>query len=167
MSLEERMKRLISDELGVDYDEVSDKASFTDDLGADALDLVELMKSVQEEFNIDISAADAERLTTVGDAIKYVRAAEGQAGTTPGSRTAAEAKGARAAATDDRSDTTVYKVVVNHEEQYSIWPADKEPAKGWTATSKQGSKADCLAYIAEVWTDMRPLSVRKKMEGGG
>jgi MbtH protein len=56
------------------------------------------------------------------------------------------------------------KVVVNHEEQYSIWPADREMPSGWREAGKQGSKAECLAYIEEVWTDMRPLSLRKKME---
>ena len=64
----------------------------------------------------------------------------------------------------DREDTTIYKVVVNHEEQYSIWPADRENALGWNDAGKTGTKAECLAYIEEVWTDMRPLSLRKKME---
>jgi uncharacterized protein YbdZ (MbtH family) len=61
-------------------------------------------------------------------------------------------------------DRTIYKVVVNHEEQYSIWPEYKENAPGWNDAGKVGTKADCLAYIKEVWTDMRPLSLRKKME---
>ena len=65
---------------------------------------------------------------------------------------------------DEAEDTTIYKVVVNHEEQYSIWPADRENPLGWTDVSKSGPKAECLAYIKEVWTDMRPLSLRKKME---
>lgn len=65
---------------------------------------------------------------------------------------------------DDREDTTTYKVVVNHEEQYSIWPAEKKSPLGWTDTSKIGSKTECLAYITEVWTDMRPLSLRRKMD---
>jgi len=64
---------------------------------------------------------------------------------------------------DDTEDTTIYKVVVNHEEQYSIWPADREPPLGWREVGKQGPKADCLAYIKDVWTDMRPLSLRKHM----
>src|SRR5262252_1564813 len=64
----------------------------------------------------------------------------------------------------DNEDTTIYKVVVNHEEQYSIWPDYKEIPRGWTHVGKTGLKAECLAYIKEVWTDMRPLSVRKKME---
>jgi uncharacterized protein YbdZ (MbtH family) len=64
----------------------------------------------------------------------------------------------------DKEDTTVYKVVVNHEEQYSIWPDYKEMPLGWHAVGKSGLKPECLAYIKEVWTDMRPLSLRKKME---
>ena len=65
--------------------------------------------------------------------------------------------------TDEQEDTTIYKVVVNLEEQYSIWPADRENARGWKDAGKSGTKAECLAYIKEVWTDMRPLSLRKKM----
>jgi MbtH protein len=65
---------------------------------------------------------------------------------------------------DDADDTVVYKVVVNHEEQYSIWPVDRPNPLGWTDVGKSGAKAECLQYINEVWTDMRPLSLRKKME---
>jgi len=65
---------------------------------------------------------------------------------------------------DEENDTTLYKVVVNHEEQYSIWPADRESPLGWSNVGKSGPKAECLAYIEEVWTDMRPLSLRKQME---
>jgi MbtH protein len=65
---------------------------------------------------------------------------------------------------DDKEDNTIYKVVVNHEEQYSIWLADRENPLGWRDAGKSGSKTECLAYIKEVWTDMRPLSLRKKME---
>jgi MbtH protein len=65
---------------------------------------------------------------------------------------------------DDTEDSTVYKVVVNHEEQYSIWPADRENPLGWKDAAKSCSKTECLAYIKEVWTDMRPLSLRKKMD---
>ena len=64
---------------------------------------------------------------------------------------------------DEREDTTVYSVVMNHEEQYSIWPADRELPLGWTAAGKTGLKAECLAYVEEVWTDMRPLSLRQAM----
>jgi MbtH protein len=66
---------------------------------------------------------------------------------------------------EEREDTTVYRVVVNHEEQYSIWPTYKDIPLGWKDVGKQGNKADCLAYIKEVWTDMRPLSLRKQMGG--
>jgi MbtH protein len=65
---------------------------------------------------------------------------------------------------EDREDNTIYKVVVNHEEQYSIWPAHRENPLGWNDVGKSGPKDECLAYIKEVWTDMRPLSLRKKME---
>ncbi|HET8892438.1 MAG TPA: MbtH family protein [Candidatus Angelobacter sp.] len=65
---------------------------------------------------------------------------------------------------NEENDNTVYKVVVNHEEQYSIWPKHKENPLGWNDAKKSGTKAECLEYIKEVWTDMRPLSLRKKME---
>jgi MbtH protein len=65
---------------------------------------------------------------------------------------------------NEREDNTVYQVVVNDEEQYSIWPADRELPLGWKYAGKTGTKAECLAYIEEVWTDMRPLSLRKKMD---
>ena len=65
---------------------------------------------------------------------------------------------------NEDEDKTIYKVVVNHEEQYSIWPEYKENPLGWSDAGKVGPKAECLAYIKEVWTDMRPLSLRKKME---
>lgn len=61
-------------------------------------------------------------------------------------------------------DQTIYMAVVNHEEQYSIWPAHKELPLGWKDAGKTGTKAECLAYIAEVWTDMRPLSLRRAMD---
>ena len=66
---------------------------------------------------------------------------------------------------DDAEDKTIYKVVVNHEEQYSIWPADGENPLGWRDADKVGSKAECLEYINEVWTDMRPLNVRVRTDG--
>ncbi len=65
---------------------------------------------------------------------------------------------------NEGEDSRIYKVVMNHEEQYSIWPADRENAPGWRDTGKSGTKAECLAYIKEVWTDMRPLSLGKQME---
>lgn len=65
---------------------------------------------------------------------------------------------------DDAEDTTIYKVVVNDEEQYSIWPDPREIPLGWRDAGKRGLKQECLAYIDEVWTDMRPLSVRRQMD---
>jgi len=61
-------------------------------------------------------------------------------------------------------DQTIYKVVVNHEEQFSIWPAHKANPLGWRDAGKSGVKQDCLEYVKTVWTDMRPLSLRKRME---
>lgn len=60
----------------------------------------------------------------------------------------------------DDDDTTEYRVVVNHEEQYSIWPVDEDLPAGWRADGVSGSKEQCLAHIDQVWSDMRPLSLR-------
>ena len=67
----------------------------------------------------------------------------------------------------DDSDPTLYHVVVNDEEQYSIWPDGKDIPAGWRNTGRTGTKQECLAYIQDVWTDMRPLSLRKRMEAMG
>jgi uncharacterized protein YbdZ (MbtH family) len=64
---------------------------------------------------------------------------------------------------EEKEDMTIYEVVVNHEEQYSIWPEYKKIPLGWKTVGKEGLKQECLDYIKEVWTDMRPLSLRKKM----
>jgi MbtH protein len=56
-----------------------------------------------------------------------------------------------------------YTVVINHEEQYSIWPAGRQVPPGWREVGRTGAKDDCLSYIEEVWTDMRPLSLRQRM----
>jgi MbtH protein len=64
---------------------------------------------------------------------------------------------------DIMDDTTEYAVVVNDEEQYSIWPTYRPLPLGWTDAGKHGSKQECLDYINEVWTDMRPRSLREKM----
>lgn len=61
------------------------------------------------------------------------------------------------------SQPQAYQVVVNHEEQYSIWRADRESPAGWRGVGFRGTKEECLAHIAEVWTDMRPKSVRSGM----
>ena len=63
----------------------------------------------------------------------------------------------------DQEDKMLYKVVVNHEEQYSIWPAHRENALGWKDAGMSGQKEECLSHIKEVWKDMRPLSIRKHM----
>jgi MbtH protein len=60
-------------------------------------------------------------------------------------------------------DNVLYTVVRNAEEQYSIWAAERSLPAGWEAVGKTGPKAECLAYIDEVWTDMRPLSLRQAM----
>lgn len=68
---------------------------------------------------------------------------------------------------EDSEDARRYAVVMNHEEQYSIWLCGKHVPEGWHAVGKEGTKAECLQHIDEVWTDMRPLSLRKKMEDQG
>ena len=64
----------------------------------------------------------------------------------------------------EETDDRVYEVVVNDEEQYSIWAADQEVPDGWRATGFSGPKDACLAHIEETWTDMRPLSLRRRMD---
>jgi MbtH protein len=65
---------------------------------------------------------------------------------------------------EDTTDERTYCVVSNHEEQYSIWPADRELPPGWHKEGTEGSRDQCLAHIDTVWTDMRPLSLRRRME---
>lgn len=65
----------------------------------------------------------------------------------------------------DDEDTNTYRVVVNGDDQYSIWPIGKDIPMGWVEVGKVGSKSECLAFIDEVWTDMRPRSLRERMEG--
>lgn len=65
---------------------------------------------------------------------------------------------------NDEDDNRTYQVVVNAEEQYSLWPADRDLPTGWRAEGTTGPKAECLEHIKTVWTDMRPLSLRRKME---
>ncbi len=72
MSVEDKVKKIIAEKLSVDMDEVVPDAAFVDDLGADSLDLVELIMSMEEEFDIDISDEDAEQIATVKDAIAYI-----------------------------------------------------------------------------------------------
>jgi MbtH protein len=65
----------------------------------------------------------------------------------------------------EEDDDKEYVVVVNHEEQFSIWPKWRTMPPGWRSAGKEGKKSECLQYIDEVWTDMRPLSLRREMEG--
>ncbi len=71
-SIEERVKQIVAEQLGVDEDQVTEDASFMDDLGADSLDTVELVMALEEEFDIEISDEDAEKIQTVKDAIDYI-----------------------------------------------------------------------------------------------
>lgn len=64
----------------------------------------------------------------------------------------------------DETDDRTYRVVLNDEEQYSVWWADRELPAGWRAEGAEGTKDKCLAHIGEIWTDMRPLSLRLRME---
>ncbi|MFI9272172.1 MbtH family protein [Kitasatospora sp. NPDC052896] len=61
-------------------------------------------------------------------------------------------------------ENTVYQVLCNDEEQYSLWPVDIEVPAGWRTVGKEGTEAECSAYVDEVWTDMRPRSLRERME---
>ena len=65
--------------------------------------------------------------------------------------------------TELENDNAVYKVVVNHEEQYSIWPEHLDVPLGWREVGKSGSKAECIDFIGKTWTDMRRLSVRNQV----
>ncbi|MCM8773186.1 MAG: acyl carrier protein [Candidatus Omnitrophica bacterium] len=72
MTVEERLKDIIAEQLGVKKEEIKPESSFIDDLGADSLDTVELVMALEEEFGIEIPDEDAEKMTTVGEAIKYI-----------------------------------------------------------------------------------------------
>lgn len=65
---------------------------------------------------------------------------------------------------DGTEDTTLYKVVVNHEEQYSLWPVNRDNPSGWKDAGKSGTRSECLVYIKEVWTDMKPRSLRLALQ---
>ncbi len=71
-SIEERVKQIVAEQLGVDEEQVTNEASFMDDLGADSLDTVELVMALEEEFDIEISDEDAEKIQTVQDAVDYI-----------------------------------------------------------------------------------------------
>ena len=78
MTVEERLKRIISDQLGVEPAEIVPEAKFTDDLGADSLDQVELVMAIEEEFEIEIPDEEAEKLTTFGDAVEHLKERKGK-----------------------------------------------------------------------------------------
>jgi MbtH protein len=67
-------------------------------------------------------------------------------------------------ASDEGEDTRTYTVLVNDEEQYSLWLAELSVPAGWRPAGKTGTKSECLDYVRSVWTDMRPLSLRRAME---
>ncbi len=73
MSLEERVREIVVEQLGVSADEVVEKASFIDDLGADSLDIVELVMAMEESFDVEIPDEDAEKIQTIGSAISYLK----------------------------------------------------------------------------------------------
>jgi len=73
MSIEEKVKKIVAEQLGVEESEVVPKASFTDDLGADSLDLVELIMAMEEEFGIKIEDEEAEQIKTVQDTIDFIK----------------------------------------------------------------------------------------------
>ncbi len=77
MSVESRVKEIIIDQLGVDEKEVTSEAKFIDDLGADSLDLVELVMALEEEYDTEITDEEAEKIQTVGDAIEYIKSRAG------------------------------------------------------------------------------------------
>ncbi len=77
MSVESRVKEIIVDQLGVDEKEVTSEAKFIDDLGADSLDLVELVMALEEEYDTEITDEEAEKIQTVGDAIEYIKSHKG------------------------------------------------------------------------------------------
>ncbi|MFJ6215455.1 MbtH family protein [Streptomyces sp. NPDC092296] len=65
---------------------------------------------------------------------------------------------------EEHTDERAYRVVVNDEEQYSVWPVDRALPLGWYAEGTEGSREDCLTHIGTVWTDMRPAGLRRQME---
>ena len=75
---QDKIKQIIADQLGVKKEEVTENAKFVDDLGADSLDTVELVMALEEEFGVEIPDEDAEKLTTVGDALKYIEEKSGK-----------------------------------------------------------------------------------------
>ena len=77
MSIEQRVKEIIADQLGVEMEKITPDAKFVDDLGADSLDVVELIMAFEEEFGIEIPDEDAEKIATVGDVLEYIKSKQG------------------------------------------------------------------------------------------
>lgn len=77
MSIEQRVKEIIADQLGVEIEKITPEAKFVDDLGADSLDVVELIMAFEEEFNVEIPDEDAEKIATVGDVLDYIKSKKG------------------------------------------------------------------------------------------
>ncbi|MCX7739079.1 MAG: acyl carrier protein [Hydrogenothermaceae bacterium] len=77
MSIEQRVKEIIADQLGVEIEKITPEAKFVDDLGADSLDVVELIMAFEEEFNVEIPDEDAEKIATVGDVLDYIKSKQG------------------------------------------------------------------------------------------
>jgi len=192
MAVADMIRSIIVEQLGVDDAEVVPEAWFIDDLGADSMDLVELVMAVEEEFGIEIPDEDAEAILSVRELVAYVIAhasdgdqqpSAGDAETpdpgatpSPGETPDVEPLGPSGGGDDvtaavgapapdvDPDDETIYAVVVNAAEQYSIWPAFKDDPSGWHRVGKEGTKVDCLAYIANVGDDTRPVSLREPLE---
>ncbi len=77
MSVEQRVKEIIADQLGVEIEKITPEAKFVDDLGADSLDVVELIMAFEEEFGVEIPDEDAEKIATVGDVLNYIKSKQG------------------------------------------------------------------------------------------
>ncbi|ACN99386.1 MULTISPECIES: acyl carrier protein [Sulfurihydrogenibium] len=77
MSIEQRVKEIIADQLGVEMEKITPDAKFVDDLGADSLDVVELIMAFEEEFGVEIPDEDAEKIATVGDVLEYIKSKQG------------------------------------------------------------------------------------------
>jgi MbtH protein len=187
MSVATILRNIVAEQLGVDADAVTADALFTDDLDADSLDLEEIVMAVEDEFGIEIPDEDAQWLYTIRKLAAYIEASSADTSAPPADASrppseedapssseedaaAAAAAGDQAAGgetEDDGEDTTLYAVVVNGDEQYAIWPLDRETPAGWRPAGKQGTKSECLKYIQEVGGDMRPQSVRPVLGDAG
>lgn len=184
MSVASELKQLVIEVLDVDDDKVTIDARFVDDLGADSLQLVELVMGIEERFGIEIPDEDAEQIDSLREAVKYIEAAS-SAQPPPEDEPASEAPStvdpgaldppdfeepapipAQPASEEDDDHKTLYAVVVNAEKQYAIWPLDRETPAGWRDTGTHGTKSECLAHIQEMDDDVQPHPLRPTMPGG-